>query len=280
MTTFGQDLRYAVRSLSRSPGFTLAAIATLALGIGANTAVYSLVRGVLFRALPFPAPEQLVAINETNPTRGYPVIVASPPNYLDWKTQSRSFSAMGAYTITDLALSDGGAPERLRATTVTAGFFEALGVAPLSGRTFAEGEFVKGSDHVAVVSHGLWTAPLRRRPVAGRQDHPPRRRALRRGRHHARGLPVPGGGPGRLGAAELRTGGLHPARGALPRRGRAPRTRRRPDAALAECAASRRPWKGVPQHQRGPRRQRSHRCATNSCVRRPVLLTLLGAVAS
>ncbi len=128
MSTIVQDLRYAVRSLLRSPGFALAAIATLALGIGANTAVYSLVRGVLFRALSFPAPERLVAISESYPSRAIRSMVASPPNYLDWKAQSRSFSAMGAYPTTDLALSDGGEPERMRATLVTAGFFEALGV--------------------------------------------------------------------------------------------------------------------------------------------------------
>lgn len=156
MTTILQDLRYAIRSLSRSPGFTLAAVATLALGIGANTAVYSLVRGVLFRALPFPAPERLVAVSESYPAKGFPIMVASPPNFLDWKTQSRSFSAMGAYTTTDIALSENGEPERLRATAVTAGFFESLGVAPLAGRVFAPGEFVPGRDKVALLSHGVW----------------------------------------------------------------------------------------------------------------------------
>jgi putative ABC transport system permease protein len=156
MTTFLADLRYALRALSRRPGFALAAVATLALGIGANTAVYSLVRGVLFRPLPFPSPERIVAVSESYPARGYPTLVASPPNYLDWKAQSRSFSSMAAYSTADLALSDGGEPERLRATTVTAGFFETLGVAPLAGRTFATDEFVSGRDRVAVLSHAVW----------------------------------------------------------------------------------------------------------------------------
>ncbi len=156
MTTFLSDVRYAIRSLLRSPGFALAAIATLALGIGANTAVYSLVRGVLFRALPFAAPERLVALNETYPARGYTAMVASPPNYLDWKSRSRSFSSMAAYTTGDLALSEGREPERLRATLVTADFFETLGVAPAAGRTFAPDEFVSGRDRVAVLSHGVW----------------------------------------------------------------------------------------------------------------------------
>ena len=156
MTTFLSDLRYAVRSLLRSPGFAIAAIATLALGIGANTAVYSLVRGVLFRALPFAAPERLVALNETYPARGYTAMVASPPNYMDWKARSRSFSSMAAYTTGDIALSEAGEPERLRATLVTADFFETLGVAPAAGRTFAPDEFVSGRDRVAVLSHGVW----------------------------------------------------------------------------------------------------------------------------
>ena len=156
MTTFLSDLRYAVRSLARSPGFAIAAIATLALGIGANTAVYSLVRGVLFRALPFAAPERLVALHETYPARGYPTMVASPPNYLDWKARSRSFSSMAAYTTGDIALSEAGEPERLRATMVTADFFETLGVAPAAGRTFAPDEFVSGRDQVVVLSHGVW----------------------------------------------------------------------------------------------------------------------------
>ena len=151
-----QDLRYAVRSLRRTPGFALAAVATLALGIGANTAVYSLVRGVLFRSLPFPAPERLVAVSETYPERGITAMVASPPNFLDWKTQSRSFAALGAYTTTDVALSEGAEPERLRATAVTSGFFEALSVAPAHGRLFAPGEFVSGRDRVAIVSDGVW----------------------------------------------------------------------------------------------------------------------------
>ncbi len=151
-----QDLRYSVRSLGRTPGFTLAAVATLALGIGANTAVYSLVRGVLFRALPFPAPDRLVAVSESYPARGYAQMVASPPNYIDWKAQSRSFSAMGAYSTTDLALSEGGEAERLRATMVTSGFFESLGVAPSAGRFLAPAEFVPGRDRTVVISHDLW----------------------------------------------------------------------------------------------------------------------------
>ncbi len=156
MTTILQDLRYAVRSLRRSPGFTAAAVATLALGIGANAAVFSLVRSVLLRPLPFPEPGRLVAIAESNPGKGRDLMSASAPNFLDWQAGSRSFTAMGAYTTTDTTLTGRGEPERLSATLATAGFFPALAVSPQAGRAFGEAETVSGHDHVAVLSHGLW----------------------------------------------------------------------------------------------------------------------------
>ena len=157
MTTFFQDLRYAARSLAKSPGFALAAILTLALGIGANTAVFSLVRGVLLRALPFPRAERLVAVHEANLSKSSEPIPASPPNFLDWEAQNAVFSALGAYTAVDVALAEIGEPEQLHATAVTPGFFSALGVAPLHGRTFTAAETVPGRESVAVLSHALWT---------------------------------------------------------------------------------------------------------------------------
>ena len=126
-----QDVRYALRTLSRSPGFTLAAVATLAVGIGANAAIFSLVRGVLLRPLPFPGAERLVAIYESNEAKGYGRVVASPPNYLDWKAESRSFSSMGAFT------HDGARALRRRRSGAALrhggdrGFFETLAVKPL-----------------------------------------------------------------------------------------------------------------------------------------------------
>src|SRR3954471_19237434 len=105
MRTLLQDVRYALRTLARTPAFSLAAVATLAVGIGANTAIFSLVRGVLLRPLPFAQPERLVSIAESNAAKGYDRMVASPPNFLDWKAQSRSFSSMGAYTYTSVVLS-------------------------------------------------------------------------------------------------------------------------------------------------------------------------------
>ncbi len=156
MNTLFQDVRYAFRSLRKSPGFAAAAIATLALGIGANAAVFSLVRGVLLRPLPFPEPERLVAIAESNREKGWGTITASPPNFFDWQSESRSFSAMGAYTTTAATLTGRGEPEQLNATVATAGFFPALAVAPQLGRAFGEAETVRGNERAVVLSHGLW----------------------------------------------------------------------------------------------------------------------------
>ena len=153
------DVRYALRTLLRSPGFTLAAVATLAIGIGANAAIFSLVRAVLLRPLPFAQPERLVSLWESNDAKGYSRMVASPPNYLDWKAQSRSFESMGAYTDTTLvaAAQGHGEAQRLDGAAVTAGFFETLGVRPLHGRVFRESETSPGHPAVVVLGHGVWT---------------------------------------------------------------------------------------------------------------------------
>ncbi len=156
MNTLLQDIRYAVRSLRRSPGFAAAAIATLALGIGANAAVFSLVRSVLLRPLPFPEADRLVAIAESNPEKGWDIFAVSPPNFFDWQEGSRSFSAMAAYTTTSATLTGRGEPEQLNATVATGGFFPALAVAPQLGRTFGAAETVRGNERAVVLSHGLW----------------------------------------------------------------------------------------------------------------------------
>ena len=156
------DFRHAVRSLAKSPGFTAVAVATLALAIGANTAIFSLIRGILLRPLPFPAAERVVAVEEQNESKGD--VSVSAPNFFDWQSQTRVFSAMGAYFTTGLALAEGSEPERLRATVATPGFFPALAVRPELGRTFTEAEAKRGSEHVAVLSHGLWRRRFRSDP--------------------------------------------------------------------------------------------------------------------
>jgi len=159
MRTMLQDARYALRMLARSPAFTLAAVATLAVGIGANAAIFSLVRAVLLRPLPFAQPERLVALWEANDGKGWSRMPASPPNYLDWKAQSRSFESMGAYTDTTLVATERGGSDaqRLDGAAVTSGFFETLGVSAVHGRVFRESETSPGHPAVVVLGHAVWT---------------------------------------------------------------------------------------------------------------------------
>src|SRR5215208_1103223 len=122
-----QDLRYAVRMLLKKPGFTAVAVIALALGIGANTAIFSVINAVLLRPLPYKAPEQLVWIWETNPTADIKTEPASPPNFADWKSQNQSFENRAAYATSTPILTTGGEPERVPGVAVTDGFFSVLG---------------------------------------------------------------------------------------------------------------------------------------------------------
>jgi putative ABC transport system permease protein len=150
-----RDVRYAFRSLRRSPGFVAVAVFCLALGIGANAAIFSVINAVLLRPLPFREPEQLVRLLEA--TRDGFEGSVSVPNFRDWKAQSRSFERMTMYGVTSRNLQGaGGDPERIRAIEATADLFPLLGVVPMLGRTFGEGEDTPGRGAVAVVSEGMW----------------------------------------------------------------------------------------------------------------------------
>ena len=148
-----QDLRYAFRLLTKSPAFTLIAILTLALGIGANTAIFSVVNGVLLRPLPFRDPARLVLIAEKS---SFPVISTSYENYLDWRDQSHSFESMEATRGAAITLTGAGEPLRLNARMATAGLFPMLGIKPVLGRTFLSEEDRAGGTPVALLSYGLW----------------------------------------------------------------------------------------------------------------------------
>ncbi|HVT61674.1 MAG TPA: ABC transporter permease [Thermoanaerobaculia bacterium] len=150
------DLRFALRVQGRSPGFTAMAVAILALGIGANAAIFSVVEGVLLRPLPFVAPERLVALHESDPAHGFEHFDLSPPNFFDYRT-SGSFSGLGGYAQERVALTGEGTAEQVGGWSVTADFFPVLGVRPLLGRWLAPEEFVAGRDHEAVLSHRLWS---------------------------------------------------------------------------------------------------------------------------
>ena len=149
-----KDLRYGLRMLRRKPGFTGVAVLTLALGIGANTAIFSVVNAVLLRPLPYPDPERLVSIYESLPQGGTGSV--SAPNFLDWRAQSDVFTGIAAYQYGDFNLQEEQQPVRAVGAQVSANFFEVLGAAPQAGRAFAEGEDRAGSDRVVVLSDKLW----------------------------------------------------------------------------------------------------------------------------
>ena len=151
-----RDVRYAVRSLLRSPGFTLAAVLTLALGIGANTAVFSVVDALLLRALPYRDAGSLVTLWESRGPAGAERSPVSPPNYLDWKVRSGSLRDMAAYRSWGFDLAGVEEPERLTGARVSAGLLALLGVVPEAGRGFLEEEDRFGARPVVMVSDGLW----------------------------------------------------------------------------------------------------------------------------
>ncbi|HSB12388.1 MAG TPA: ABC transporter permease [Blastocatellia bacterium] len=154
MDTFLHDLRSGLRMLSRTPGFTLAAVITLALGIAANTAIFSVVNGVLLKSLPFPESDRLVAISGSS--RDGPVTAVSYPDYLDLRARQTTFENLAARMPAGGVLTGEGEPQRVIGRYVTASFFATLGVRPHIGRFFEEEEDKPGADPVMVLSYGLW----------------------------------------------------------------------------------------------------------------------------
>jgi putative ABC transport system permease protein len=155
MNAFLQDVRYGVRMLLKNPGFTIIAVLTLALGIGANTAIFTVVNGVLLRPLPFRDPSRVVLVIERN-SQFASITSTSYLNYKDWRYQSRSFESLEATIFTNLTLTGTGEPERLTARRVTAGLLSLLGVVPVAGRTFLPQEDRAGGPPVAMISYALW----------------------------------------------------------------------------------------------------------------------------
>jgi predicted permease len=164
MGTLLQDLRYGIRMLAKSPGFTALAILTLALGIGANTAIFSVINSVLLRPLPFHEPGRLVALWQTESAPGnFPL---TGPDYLDWQRQSRTLEATSLYSWERTANASGtGQSEAVSVSSTQADFFALLGVQPRIGRTFDPGEDQAGKNHVALLSNAFW-----HRQFGGRSD--------------------------------------------------------------------------------------------------------------
>jgi len=155
LETLWQDLRLAVRMLHRSPGFTTMAVLTLALGIGATTAIFTVVNAVLLRPLPYPHPEELVYVQQVLGDFGIQQFVYSP-EYSGWQDRSRSLRQVAAYMFAQYNLTGGAEPERVSAGMATASFFSLLGVRPVAGRTFLPGDDAPGSAPVVVLSEALW----------------------------------------------------------------------------------------------------------------------------
>ena len=149
-----QDLRYGARTLFKAPGFAAVAILTLALGIGANSAIFSFVDGALLKPLPYAHPDRIVQVWEKPPGGGNNVVSAL--NFLDWQSQSTVFETMVASSGGSVTLTGQGDPVMLRAGRVSAGYFDVFGIEPRIGRTFAPGEDTPGKEHVVVLSHRLW----------------------------------------------------------------------------------------------------------------------------
>jgi putative ABC transport system permease protein len=155
--TLAQDLRYGARALRKSPGFALVAVVTLALGIGANTAIFSVVDAVLLRPLPYPEPERLVMLWTTMKSQGISQSGSAMPDYREWRDQTRSFEGLGAFYYSDFNLAgDSGEPARAQGARVTAHLFDVLGVRPALGRNFLPEEEQYGRHQVALLSYGLW----------------------------------------------------------------------------------------------------------------------------
>jgi putative ABC transport system permease protein len=151
-----RDLRHALRLLARHPGFTAVAVLTFAVGIGINTAVFSVFSGILLRPLPYPDADRITLIWLDNRREGIREDIGSYPNFRDWRAESTSYEHMAGFTSTAFTLSGPDEPERLEGAYVSAAFFDVMGIRPALGRTFTEANETVGEDRVAVLSHGLW----------------------------------------------------------------------------------------------------------------------------
>src|SRR6266568_4602962 len=152
MASLLQDLRYGLRMLAKHPGFTTVAVMTLALGIGANTAIFSVVNGVLLRPLPFPEPDRLFSVQEAGGNIGNPT---SYPDFADWRAHNDGFSGMASYRLADFTLTGQGESMHLVGAVVSSNLLDVLEVRPFLGRGFEPQDDVEGT-HVVLLSNALW----------------------------------------------------------------------------------------------------------------------------
>lgn len=164
-----RDLRHATRRLSRAPGFALTAVVTLALGIGANTAIFSVINGVILRPLPYPKPHELVYITTRFPTMGFDQFAVDGAEFLELQERARSFQAVGAYAVGAANVGADGSPQREISAVASASLFDVLGVRPMQGRAFRPDETLPNSQQVVILSHEVWQSAFGGRPLIGRQ---------------------------------------------------------------------------------------------------------------
>ena len=156
MQTFLQDLKYALRMLKKNPAFSVVAILTLAVGIGANSAIFSVVNSVLLRPLPYRQPDQLVRVYSEFPTMQLQKFWLSPPELLDIQREAKSWEAIGAWAPGGQNVGTESEPLRVTSAAITRSLIDVLGVQPERGRNFTEEEDRNGGPRVAIISHGLW----------------------------------------------------------------------------------------------------------------------------
>lgn len=172
MSLFLQNLKFALRHLAKSPGFTSVAVVIMALGIGANTAIFSVVHAVLLEPLPFSNPDRLVRLWHTPPQTSFPGVTRfslSAANFLDWQRQNHVFDQMALYHFSAYDITGQGKPQSIRAGVVSANFFSVLGVQPIHGRTFTAEEDAPGKNHELILSYKLWQSRFASDPnVTGR----------------------------------------------------------------------------------------------------------------
>jgi len=165
LENLGQDIRYGLRMLKKNPGFALVAVVTLALGIGANTAIFTVVNAVLLKPLPYADPDRLAVIWVTEPSGPGDLFPDTSPDFRDWQAQNHVFEGMSAVTADSATLTGSGEPLQLRGLSVSPNTFELLGVQPELGRSFSPDEGPTGHNHVVILSYGLWQSAF-----AGRKD--------------------------------------------------------------------------------------------------------------
>src|SRR5882724_6242172 len=158
MEALWQDFKFGIRTLLKNRGFTIVAIAVLALGIGANSAIFSVVNSILFRPLPFKEPDRLVSVWEVNPSLklGFDKFPASAGDFVDWREQNRVFDQISAYYGSSFNLTGRSEPEKISGLVVSSDFFAMLGVGPIAGRAFNSDDHNPNANRVAVISHNLW----------------------------------------------------------------------------------------------------------------------------